>query len=349
MSEIELRDLTKRFGKVTAVNNVSLTIRDGEIFGLLGPSGSGKTTLMRCIAGFVQPDAGTIELDSVSLQGIPTHRRDIGMVFQNYALFPHMNVFDNVAFSLRVRGMPRSERADRVRRMLGLVQLSGYEERLPKQLSGGQQQRVALARALVSNPRVLLLDEPLNALDRHLRQQMQLELKQIQREVGITTVFVTHDQDEALSLCDRIAIFKDGDVAQVGTPGETYERPATAFVAEFLGAANFLHGTVLPGAGQIALKTGAIVRTEDRLPDPGRSVTIVVRPEKFSMSAAAGGANALAGTVEDLIYLGNMNTYKIRTGEGLLMACQQNRDGASFSPGSPVTLSWSAQHSVVLR
>ncbi|MEI8181032.1 ABC transporter ATP-binding protein, partial [Aestuariivirga sp.] len=299
--------------------------------------------------------SGTIELDGVSLRGIPTHRREIGMVFQNYALFPHMNVLDNVGFSLRVRGLDRRSREERARTILGLVQLSGHEERLPRQLSGGQQQRVALARALVSNPRVLLLDEPLNALDRHLRQQMQMELKHIQRKVGITTVFVTHDQDEALSLCDRIAIFKDGDVAQVGTPRETYERPATAFIAEFLGAANFLHGIVTERPGQVRLATGIFARTDDPLPSAGKPVTIVVRPEKFTMEgataaqAAAGvEINGLRGTVEELVYLGSTNTYKVRTAEGTLMACQQNRDGAPFPPGSTVTLSWEAKHSVVL-
>ncbi len=244
MSSVDIRQVSKRYGNVAALDSVSLELADGKFFGLLGPSGSGKTTLLRSIAGFVEPDAGEILIDGVDVSRIPTHRRDIGMVFQNYALFPHMSVFDNVAFALSVRRIGQAETKRRVAEILELVQLGGYDERRPRQLSGGQQQRVALARALVSNPRVLLLDEPLGALDKNLRQQMQVELRQIQREVGITTVLVTHDQEEALTLSDQIAVLREGRLVQTGKPDEVYERPRTAFAAEFLGATNFLSGRV---------------------------------------------------------------------------------------------------------
>jgi spermidine/putrescine ABC transporter ATP-binding subunit len=358
MSTIQIRGLIKHYGPVVAVDDVSLRLDDGEFFGLLGPSGSGKTTLMRCIAGFIEPDAGAIEVDSKSLEGIPTHRRDIGMVFQNYALFPHMSVFDNVAFSLSVRRRPRAEIERRVAEMLALVQLSGYEQRLPRQLSGGQQQRIALARAIISNPGLLLLDEPLNALDKRLRQQMQIELKQIQRSVGITTVFVTHDQDEALTLCDRIAIFKDGKIAQVGTPPETYERPKTIFAAEFLGAANFLRGKSWgehARGGRVALDGGVEIRTEDALPAAGTKVTLVVRPEKFVIAVRGAEpddlpefANRLFGQVEKLLYLGSSITYVVRLPFGEFTVFRQNRSWSSFAPGDEVSLSWLPAHTVVL-
>ena len=245
MSVVEIDRVEKHYGPVAALAGVSLTFADGEFFGLLGPSGSGKTTLLRAIAGFVEPDAGEIRLDGRDIGHTPVHKREIGMVFQNYALFPHMSVFDNVAFGLSVRGQPTADIKRRVGEMLALVRLSGMEKRTPRQLSGGQQQRIALARALVTRPRLLLLDEPLGALDKRLRQQMQIELKQIQREVGITTIFVTHDQEEALTLSDRIAIFDEGKVVQAGSPHEVYERPATAFAANFLGDANFFEGRVV--------------------------------------------------------------------------------------------------------
>jgi spermidine/putrescine ABC transporter ATP-binding subunit len=358
MGEVDIRGLTKRYGAVVAVDGISLHIDDGEFFGLLGPSGSGKTTLMRCIAGFVEPDAGEIEVNSRGMRGVPTHRRDVGMVFQNYALFPHMSVFDNVAFSLSVRHTPRAEIEQRVSAMLNLVQLSGYEKRAPRQLSGGQQQRIALARAIICNPRLLLLDEPLNALDKRLRQQMQIELKQIQRNVGITTVFVTHDQEEALTLCDRIAIFKDGKVAQVGTPSETYERPATVFAAEFLGAANLLRGRSMgreAGGGRVAIDGGGEVWTADALPASGEWVTLVVRPEKLVIAARkpsqddpARDPNRLFGKVEKHLYLGSSITYVVRTSAGECTVFQQNRGTEAFEPGADVQLSWLPEHSVVL-
>ncbi|WP_435613848.1 ABC transporter ATP-binding protein, partial [Streptomyces sp. 1222.5] len=239
---IRLRDLRKSFGGTTAVAGVDLEIRDGEFFSMLGPSGSGKTTVLRLVAGFETPDQGRIELAGQEVTGLAPFERDVHTVFQDYALFPHMTVEQNVAYGLKIRKVPKAERLVRARKALAEVRLEGYGQRRPAQLSGGQRQRVALARALVGRPRVLLLDEPLGALDLKLREQMQVELKAIQREVGITFVFVTHDQEEALTMSDRIAVFDQGRIAQVGTPAEIYERPATPFVASFVGTSNLLDG-----------------------------------------------------------------------------------------------------------
>ena len=274
-----------------ALDDVSLAFADGEFFGLLGPSGSGKTTLLRAIAGFVEPDSGDIRFDDRPVRDLAVHRREIGMVFQNYALFPHMSVFDNIAFGLSVRHLAAAEIKARVTEILGLVRLAGYEERRPRQLSGGQQQRVALARALVTKPRVLLLDEPLGALDKRLRQQMQIELRQIQREVGITTIFVTHDQEEALTLSDRIAIFNEGRVVQIGAPHAVYERPSSAFAASFLGDANFFAGRVSTAGGQIETDGGRRIATFDALPPAGARITVAVRPEKMLLEAGAASAS----------------------------------------------------------
>ena len=249
MSRVEVIGAEKRYGAVAALDNVSLAFEDGEFFGLLGPSGSGKTTLLRAIAGFIELEAGEVLIDGDDIARVPVHKRDIGMVFQNYALFPHMTEFDNVAFGLSVRKAPLAEIKQRVEAILDLVRLSGLSARKPKQLSGGQQQREALARALVTRPKVLLLDAPLGALDKHLREEMQVELRRIQREVGITTIFVTHDQEEAMTLSDRIAILNQGKIVQLGAPLEVYERPLNRFAAGFLGVANFLEGRVAAVTG----------------------------------------------------------------------------------------------------
>jgi spermidine/putrescine ABC transporter ATP-binding subunit len=359
MSRIDLCDLRKRFGSFVALNDVSLSIADGEFFGLLGPSGSGKTTLLRCIAGFVEPDTGTVAFDAENMRGVPTHRRNVGMVFQNYALFPHMSVFGNVAFGLSVRHRSQTEILERVASMLRLVQLDGYEARRPNQLSGGQQQRVALARALVATPRVLLLDEPLGALDKGLRQQMQTELKQIQREVGITTVFVTHDQEEALTLCDRMAIFNQGQVVQIGPPNQLYERPTTVFAAQFLGAANFFAGRSggrHNGFGCVVLDGDREIFTEDPLDEAGAPVNLVVRPEKLTISAgneSAGPApslmNELAGRLDKISYLGSSIVYTATTISGKITVFQQNREGASLTQGESVFVRWEPRHSIVVR
>ena len=351
MSVVEIEGVTKRFGETPALDDVSLRIEEGELFALLGPSGSGKTTLLRAIAGFVDPEAGVIRIDGDAMHNLPVHRRDIGMVFQHYALFPHMSVFDNVAFGLSVRRVARSETAERVRAMLALVQLDGYEERRPGQLSGGQQQRVALARALVTRPRVLLLDEPLGALDKRLRRQMQVELRQIQREVGITTVFVTHDQEEALTLSDRIAILDAGRIVQSGPPQAVYERPTTVFAADFLGDANFFTGRVR-GDGRVRTSSGSELLTADVPDDDSGEVTLAVRPEKLRIRRAggsdSGGANRLAGTVASVLYAGSTVTYRVACGEVEVTVLEQNREATPIEQGEPVIVSWRPEHTVVV-
>ncbi|MEX1204072.1 MAG: ABC transporter ATP-binding protein [Dongiaceae bacterium] len=355
MSVVDISGVSKRYDRVVALDDVSLTFAEGEFFGLLGPSGSGKTTLLRSIAGFVEPEAGEIRIDGADVRDTPVHRRDIGMVFQNYALFPHMSVYENVAFGLAVRGVAGAETAERVRAMLALVRLAGYEERRPRQLSGGQQQRVALARALITRPRVLLLDEPLGALDRRLRQEMQIELKSIQREVGITTAFVTHDQEEALTLSDRIAIFNEGRVVQVGAPSAIYERPETVFAAGFLGDANFFAGRAA-GRGRVLVEGQGALLTADPLPADGAPVTLAVRPEKIALTAADAAPapadaplNRLDGRVVQSVYSGNSITYKIAVAGAELTVFEQNRASRPFPAGAAVRLAWSPEHSVVVR
>jgi spermidine/putrescine ABC transporter ATP-binding subunit len=353
MSAVAVSGVTKRYGETAALDHVSLDFADGSFCSLLGPSGSGKTTLLRAIAGFIEPDSGAIAIGGVSVENIPVRHRGIGMVFQNYALFPHMTVGDNVAFGLSVRGAPAGEITRRVRDMLALVQLEGFEERKPRQLSGGQQQRVALARALVTEPKVLLLDEPLGALDRRLREEMQIELRQIQRTVGITTIFVTHDQEEALTLSDRIAIIDEGRVVQVGVPNEVYERPETAFAARFLGDANFMTGSV--GAGGV-VTTAAFgpVRTADPLPDGGETVMLAVRPEKMRLAESTddngdNGDNRIHGAVRQTVFSGNSVTYIVAAGDETIRVFAQNRGDRVFDTGDAVTVQWSARHSVVVK
>ena len=357
MSVVEIEGVTKRFGETPALDDVHLRIEEGELFALLGPSGSGKTTLLRAIAGFVEPDAGAIRIDGGAMRDLPVHRRDIGMVFQHYALFPHMSVFDNVAFGLTVRSVARSEMTEQVRAMLSLVQLEGFEKRRPGQLSGGQQQRVALARALVTRPRVLLLDEPLGALDKRLRRRMQVELRQIQREVGITTVFVTHDQEEALTLADRIALLDAGRLIQSGPPQAVYERPATVFAADFLGDANFFTGRAL-GDGRVRAPWGreivAVSPPEGQAPGGERGeVILAVRPEKMSIARAgapeSGDANVLSGTVTSVLYAGSTITCGIACGEVDVTVMEQTRDAVAIAHGEPVTVTWGPEHTVVVR
>ncbi|HEY3631628.1 MAG TPA: ABC transporter ATP-binding protein [Jatrophihabitantaceae bacterium] len=319
---IELRGLRKTFGSVVAVDHLDLDVADGEFFAMLGPSGSGKTTVLRMIAGFEQPSAGTIRLGGVDATKQPPFRRDVNTVFQDYALFPHLNVEQNVAYGLRVRRVPRAERTRRVGEALELVQLGGYGKRRPAQLSGGQRQRVALARALVNRPRVLLLDEPLGALDLKLREQMQLELKAIQREVGITFVFVTHDQDEALTLCDRLAVFNDGRVEQVGPAVEVYDQPSSEFVANFVGTSNLISGEA---ARRII----------------GRDGTFVVRPERVRVSSGVG--DGAAGVVSEVVYVGAVTRVVTDVEPGVVMTATLLNAGAGSTEvnrGDQVTLSW---------
>ena len=350
MSAVEIDKVDKRFDTVTALSGVTLTFADGEFFGLLGPSGSGKTTLLRAIAGFIAPDRGQIRLDGQDIGRTPVHRREIGMVFQNYALFPHLSVFENVAFGLSVRGRKKAEIRARVGEMLGLVRLAGLEQRSPRQLSGGQQQRVALARALVTRPKLLLLDEPLGALDKRLRQQMQVELKQIQREVGITTIFVTHDQEEALTLSDRIAIFNEGKIIQSGPPSEVYERPNSAFAANFLGDSNIFEGRVA-APGRLATEWGQLL-TNDPLPAAGQPALLAVRPEKIAIeptgAAARASANRLTGRLLRTVYSGMSTTYRVAVGAREVIVFEQNRGEHSFHPGDGVVLTWQPVYSVAV-
>jgi len=330
---IRLRGLTRRFGDVVAVDGVDLDVIDGEFLTLLGPSGSGKTTVLRMIAGFERPDDGTIELGGVDVTSMPPFARDVNTVFQDYALFPHMSVQRNVEYGLKVKKVPSAERAARAKAALDAVRLGAYSDRAPSQLSGGQRQRVALARALVNRPKVLLLDEPLGALDLKLREQMQVELKEIQREVGITFVFVTHDQDEALTMSDRIAVFNEGSIAQLGTPTEVYEHPATPFVAGFVGTSNLLESA----AAEAVL---------------GRPGTWSVRPEKIRLVAAAEhigeGQHAVRGTVREVVYVGMSTRFVVDLEVGgSLMAVQQNSEMSTdlgHLRGEPVQLVWDTRH-----
>ena len=342
---VQLERVTKRFaGGVTAVDALELEVRAGEFFSLLGPSGCGKTTTLRMIAGFEEPDEGTLRVGGRDLTHMPVHRRDMGMVFQSYALFPHRTVAENVGFGLRMRGVGKREIDERVAAALSLVALSGYETRKPAQLSGGQQQRVALARALVIRPAVLLCDEPLGALDRKLRQQMQVELKQLQRSLAVTLVFVTHDQEEALAMSDRIGIMNAGRLEQVGTPAEIYDRPATRFVASFIGEINFVEGT---------FQAGRFTETSGRaLPAPasGRSgrATLALRPEKIALTDA--GQGVLDGTILDASFLGDQVIYTVGgAGETTFLVKERNRGtGQLRTPSSTVALTWADDAPVVI-
>ena len=303
---VRLDGVTKRFGSVTAVADTWLKVQRGEFLTLLGPSGCGKTTLLNLIAGFIEPDSGELFIDEQRVTDTPPHQRSIGMVFQNYALFPHMNVADNVAFGLKMRKAPRDDIKKRVAAALDIVRLGGLGDRRPRQLSGGQQQRVALARALVISPQVLLLDEPLSALDKNLRAEMQVELKQIQRRVGITTVFVTHDQGEALSLSDRIAVMSNGVIQQISEPGDVYRRPANSFVASFIGDINRIPGRVIAREGsraRIQIAGGPAVMLESDAA-VGAEVLIFIRPECLSLEAAHGARVVARGSVNAHVYQG---------------------------------------------
>ena len=345
-ADIRLEQVVKRFDDVVAVDRISLEVPRGSFFALLGPSGCGKTTTLRMIGGFEEPSEGRILLGDQDVVGLPPYKRDVNTVFQSYALFPHMSIEDNVSFGLERKGVKKGERRARVAAMLELVGLGGYGKRKPRQLSGGQQQRVALGRALVNHPRVLLLDEPLGALDLKLRKQMQLELKRIQHEIGITFVHVTHDQEEAMTMADSIAVMDQGHIEQLGPPEELYERPATAFVAGFLGASNLLRGTV-EGPDAIRLDEGTLVRAHVN----GRSgpVAAGVRPEKITIGAG-GGANELHGTISESAYIGVATQVVVRTAAGTVHVFAQNIDsgGRIPAPGTNVTLSWAPEATFVV-
>jgi len=321
-SFIAVREVTKDFGRVRALDGVSLDVREGEFFALLGPSGCGKTTLLRLLAGFESPTRGEVYIDGQAMSPVPPNHRPVNMVFQSYAIFPHLNVRENIAYGLRRLRLPREELARRVDRALALIKLEGFGERRSDQLSGGQRQRVALARALIKQPKVLLLDEPLGALDKKLREQMQIELRALQQEVGITFVFVTHDQEEALSMSDRIAVLSGGRVLQVDSPERLYERPMSRAVADFIGTMNFIPGRVSSAEdGVIAVDTEAIGRVQarpERAFQPGEPVLIAIRPEKIvaSPDAPDGAANAVQGRIGAAAYLGDRSHLQVRV-EGL--------------------------------
>lgn len=321
---IEIDGVTKRFGDTEAVSNLSLSIYEREFFALLGPSGCGKTTLLRMLAGFETPTSGDIRLSGRSLKGIPPHRRPLNMMFQSYALFPHMNVEKNIAFGLKQDGMPKADIAARVAEMLKLVKLERFATRKPQQLSGGQQQRVALARSLAKRPKVLLLDEPLGALDRKLREETQFELMDLQQDLGLTFVVVTHDQEEAMTMSDRIAVLHEGRVAQVATPAVLYEAPDSRYVADFVGTVSILEAKVAAIAGDsVTIETEGrrIAVRSERSAAVGESVAFAIRPEKMHLSRQAPqpGTNALEGTVWDIAYLGDMTLFNIKLDSGTLV------------------------------
>ncbi|MEO5986376.1 MAG: ABC transporter ATP-binding protein [Candidatus Limnocylindria bacterium] len=362
-ADVRLDRVTKRFGSFTAVDDLTLEVPEGEFFSLLGPSGCGKTTTLRMIGGFEEVTSGTISLGDQDVTDLPPFKRATNTVFQNYALFPHLTVFENIAFGLRRRKTPMGEIKRQVEFMLKLVELPGYEERRPNQLSGGQQQRIALARALVNNPRVLLLDEPLGALDLKLRKQMQVELKRIQSEIGITFIFVTHDQEEAMTMSDRIAVMRAGRIEQLGAPEELYERPRTEFVAGFLGVSNLLDGEVREREGElvrIRLTNGVVIRAPATATNGATTVRVGIRPEKLRVvprgaEAASGTAetNELEGTILDASYIGVSTQYLVKTADGhTLTVYAQNltTSGASevLSDGQNVRLTWNPQHTFVI-
>lgn len=330
MAKVELLHLEKKYGSTTAAKDVHFTINDGEIVALLGPSGCGKTTTLRCIAGFEALNSGEIKIDGQLVNDLPPEKRNIGMVFQNYALFPHMTVLENIAYGLKIRKLSAEEIKKKVRDILKVVGLEGYELRYPSQLSGGQQQRTAIARALVINPRLLLLDEPLANLDAKLREEMRFYLKSLQREIGVTTIYVTHDQSEALALADKIVIMFNGKVHQIGTPTEIYKNPKTHKVVKFIGLANFIQGRVAASdehTVQVDTSFGRIIcEAQGIIPKAGADVSLAIRPENLSI-AAAGSAAAGFGidaTVADKAYLGNIIHYFVTTSEGDSLRIETN-------------------------
>jgi spermidine/putrescine transport system ATP-binding protein len=358
--EVGLYGVTKEFGNTVAVNNVTIEIARGEFFSLLGPSGCGKTTSLRMIAGFEEPDSGQVMLSGTDIVGVPPYKRNVNTVFQSYALFPHLTVYDNVAFGLRRKKVAKREVKERVERYLALVQLEGYNNRRPGQLSGGQQQRVALARALVNQPQVLLLDEPLGALDLKLRKQMQLELMRIQREVGVTFVYVTHDQEEALVMSDRLAVMSYGRVEQIGYPEDIYERPATRFVAGFIGTSNIVETEVVGREGEwlrVSAPDGdrlLMPAPPERALSPGDKLAFTVRPEKLRVvpeqEAVSEGLCSAAGTVVDVVYQGVSTQLVVRTDDGTtLVAFRQNSERVSDAgePGTRARLVWDPEFNVV--
>jgi spermidine/putrescine transport system ATP-binding protein len=350
---VRLDHVVKRFNQLVAVNNLDLQVQKGEFFSMLGPSGCGKTTTLRIIAGFEQPDEGEVYLEGRPVAEVPPYRRNVNTVFQSYALFEHLSVWENVSFGLRRRKVPEPEIKKRVGEMLELVRLKAKAASRPRQLSGGQQQRVALARALVNLPAVLLLDEPLGSLDLQLRKQMQIELKQIQRQVGITFVYVTHDQEEALTMSDRIAVMNDGVIQHCGTPEEIYERPANAFVAGFIGISNLLPGKVEDHA--VRLGTGQLVPAEmDGSYGEGDAVYVCVRPEKLQLGRKSTGQVSIEGTIVETVYLGTATQYFVELAPGVRLVAVENnvntaRREQRLARGTKLSVGWLPEHGRVMR
>ena len=359
--DVKLVDVVKKFGEAVAVDHIDLEVRDGEFFSLLGPSGCGKTTTLRMIGGFEAPTSGLIELQGQDVTWLPPYKRNVNTVFQNYALFPHLTIYENVAFGLRRKGAKDAEVKSRVTEMLALVELPGYEARKPTQISGGQAQRVALARALINKPAVLLLDEPLGALDLKLRKQMQVELKRIQQEVGITFIYVTHDQEEAMTMSDRIAVMNRGRYEQLGEPEVLYERPTTRFVAGFLGVSNLLPGAVEGTDGTysaVRLADDTRVRAPRALIGDVANVNVGVRPEKIRLheetAEPPAGHNHMTGIVRDASYLGVSTQYLVEArGGARIMVYEQNVERATkaelWTQGEAVQMTWSPDHTFVVR
>lgn len=355
---VKLRTVTKQFGDITAVNDANLEIERGELITLLGPSGCGKTTTLRMIAGFETPTQGIVELNGNDVSNVPPYERNIGMVFQYFALFPHMTVADNIAFGLKMNGVDRSEINDRITEVLEMISLPDVGDRYPKNLSGGQQQRVALARSLVVEPDVLLLDEPLSSLDKKLREEMRMEIMRLHRELDVTMVYVTHNQTEALAISDRMAVMNDGHIRQVGSPTEVYQKPVEEFVADFIGSANLISGTVAAKDGAYELSTevdsditaGLGTPVDDRELDTGDSVTVLLRPEEMSLqTGASDGSNTLTGTLREITYLGSSAEYFVELASGTEVQITSPVRGTidmdpkeevsiSFEPDAPVLL-----------
>jgi putative spermidine/putrescine transport system ATP-binding protein len=353
--DVRLQNMVIHYGETQVVHGINLDIYKGEFLSLLGPSGCGKTTTLNAIAGFLDPSSGTISLRGNVVNNVPPHRRSLGMVFQSYALFPHMTVFDNVAFGLSIRRRKSSEIRSKVMEALELVQLQGFEDRRIRQLSGGQQQRIAIARALAFNPLVLLMDEPLSNLDAQLRRQMRVELRRIQRQVGITTIFVTHDQEEALTMSDRMVLMNAGNIEQIGTPVDLYRKPKTPFVAQFLGHPNFLYGDIVEVSdGKITMKTGehiVVAETEDQF-KVGQRVALVLRAESIRLQRETPNPvrNAIPARIEYLVYLGTNAEYEVTLEGGVnIRVVEQIANGIpSFQVGEPVYVTWSSEDSIVL-
>jgi spermidine/putrescine transport system ATP-binding protein len=342
---VELIDVTKRFGSAVAVDGLTLEVHAGEFLSLLGPSGCGKTTTLRMLAGFEQPDEGSIRINGVSVDNVPPHKRDVNTVFQQYALFPHMTVAENVAYGLRQRRTPKYEIAERVAAALDMVKMSKFADRKPRQMSGGQQQRVAVARALVNRPSVLLLDEPLGALDRKLREEMQIELKLLQSQLGITFVFVTHDQEEAMGMSDRIAVMLDGRIEQLADPETVYERPTSAFVAGFIGRNNFWAGTSTGQGVRATDGTMFMSSSPEELVPNGKAALAAVRPESVRLMTVAPDSqvNCVAGTVAGVSHYGDVLQFVIRTATRDVISLQARHSALRVAPGDRVWCSWNAE------